>query len=182
MRFSYSEEGGEVLRGVDLRLEPGAVTALVGPSGSGKSTVAKLVARFFEPDSGRVTAGGVDLATLDEESWLANVSAVFQDVTLFDDTVMENIRMGRAGATDEEVRAAARAAHCEEFVERLPEGWDTRLGENGASASRLTNHRLEELEKRVNRHNQVIERTYRLEEQVKSANHRISDLEDFHRP
>ena len=135
MRFSYAEGGGEVLRGVSLRMEPGTVTALVGPSGSGKSTVAKLVARFFSPTSGAVLAGGVDLAGLDEESWLRNVSVVFQDVTLFDDTVMENIRMGRAGATDEEVRAAARAAHCEEFVGRLPEGWGTRLGENGARLS-----------------------------------------------
>ena len=134
VRFSYGG-GGEVLRGVSFRMEPGSVTALVGPSGSGKSTVAKLVARFFSPTSGAVSAGGVDLATLDEESWLGNVSVVFQDVTLFDDTVMENIRMGRAGATDEEVRAAARAAHCEEFVERMPEGWATRLGENGARLS-----------------------------------------------
>lgn len=139
VRFAYGAGGGdatgEVLRGVSLRMEPGTVTALVGPSGSGKSTVAKLVARFFSPASGAVLAGGVDLAGLDEESWLRNVSVVFQDVTLFDDTVMENIRMGRAGATDEEVRAAARAAHCEEFVGRLPEGWGTRLGENGERLS-----------------------------------------------
>lgn len=135
VRFSYGGGGDEVLHGVSLRMEPGTVTALVGPSGSGKSTVARLVARFYEPASGTVAAGGVDLATLDEESWLENVSVVFQDVTLFDDTVMENIRMGRAGATDEEVLAAARAAHCEEFVERMPEGWDTRLGENGARLS-----------------------------------------------
>lgn len=142
VRFSYAEGGDEVLRGVSLRMEPGTVTALVGPSGSGKSTVAKLVARFFTPASGSVSAGGVDLATLDEESWLGNVSIVFQDVTLFDDTVMENIRMGRAGATDEEVRAAARAAHCEEFVGRLPEGWGTRLGENGAKLSGGERQRL----------------------------------------
>ncbi len=139
VRFAYGAGGGdatgEVLRDVSFCMEPGTVTALVGPSGSGKSTVAKLVARFFSPTSGAVLAGGVDLAGLDEESWLRNVSVVFQDVTLFDDTVMENIRMGRAGATDEEVRAAARAAHCEEFVGRLPEGWGTRLGENGARLS-----------------------------------------------
>lgn len=142
VRFSYGAGGDEVLRGVSLRMEPGTVTALVGPSGSGKSTVAKLVARFFSPASGSVSAGGIDLATLDEESWLGNVSVVFQDVTLFDDTVMENIRMGRAGATDEEVRTAARAAHCEEFVERMPEGWDTRLGENGARLSGGERQRL----------------------------------------
>ena len=142
VRFSYAEGGDEVLRGVSFRMEPGTVTALVGPSGSGKSTVAKLVARFFSPTSGSVSAGGVDLATLDEESWLSNVSVVFQDVTLFDDTVMENIRMGRAGATDEDVLAAARAAHCEEFVGRLPEGWGTRLGENGARLSGGERQRL----------------------------------------
>ena len=135
VRFSYAGGDEEVLRGISFRMEPGTVTALVGPSGSGKSTVAKLVARFYAPSSGAIRAGGVDLAGLDEESWLRNVSVVFQDVTLFDDTVMENIRMGRAGATDEEVRAAARAAHCEEFIERLPEGWATRLGENGARLS-----------------------------------------------
>lgn len=135
VRFSYAGGDDEVLRGISFRMEPGTVTALVGPSGSGKSTVAKLVARFYAPSSGAIRAGGVDLAGLDEESWLRNVSVVFQDVTLFDDTVMENIRMGRTGATDEEVRAAARAAHCEEFIERLPEGWATRLGENGARLS-----------------------------------------------
>lgn len=135
VRFSYADGDDEVLRGISFRMEPGTVTALVGPSGSGKSTVAKLVARFYAPSSGAIRAGRVDLAGLDEESWLRNVSVVFQDVTLFDDTVMENIRMGRSGATDEEVRAAARAAHCEEFIERLPEGWATRLGENGARLS-----------------------------------------------
>ena len=135
VRFSYDGNGDEVLCGVSFTMEPGTVTALVGPSGSGKSTVAKLVARFFSPSSGAICAGGVDLARLDEESWLRNVSVVFQDVTLFDDTVMENIRMGRAGASDEEVLAAARAAHCEEFVDRMPEGWGTRLGENGARLS-----------------------------------------------
>ncbi|MDM8274289.1 ABC transporter ATP-binding protein [Enorma phocaeensis] len=135
VRFSYDGNGDEVLCGVSFTMEPGTVTALVGPSGSGKSTVAKLVARFFSPSSGAICAGGVDLAGLDEESWLRNVSVVFQDVTLFDDTVMENIRMGRAGASDEEVLAAARAAHCEEFVDRMPEGWGTRLGENGARLS-----------------------------------------------
>ncbi|MBM6687969.1 ABC transporter ATP-binding protein [Collinsella tanakaei] len=135
VRFSYADGDDEVLRGISFRMEPGTVTALVGHSGSGKSTVAKFVARFYAPSSGAIRAGGVDLAGLDEESWLRNVSVVFQDVTLFDDTVMENIRMGRLGATDEEVRAAARAAHCEEFIERLPEGWATRLGENGARLS-----------------------------------------------
>lgn len=135
VHFSYDKKGAEVLRGISFRMEPGTVTALVGPSGSGKSTVAKLVARFFSPSAGAITAGGIPLAELDEESWLKNVSIVFQDVTLFDDTVMENIRMGRPGATDKEVIAAAQAAHCEEFIDRMPQGWETKLGENGARLS-----------------------------------------------
>lgn len=135
VHFSYDKKGAEVLRGISFRMEPGTVTALVGPSGSGKSTVAKLVARFFSPSVGAITAGGIPLAELDEESWLKNVSIVFQDVTLFDDTVMENIRMGRPGATDKEVIAAAQAAHCEEFIDRMPQGWETKLGENGARLS-----------------------------------------------
>lgn len=135
VHFSYDKKGAEVLRGISFRMEPGTVTALVGPSGSGKSTVAKLVARFFSPSAGAITAGGTPLAELDEESWLKNVSIVFQDVTLFDDTVMENIRMGRPSATDKEVIAAAQAAHCEEFIDRMPQGWETKLGENGARLS-----------------------------------------------
>lgn len=104
--------------------------------------MAKLIARFYAPGSGTISAGGVDLTGLDEESWLRNVSVVFQDVTLFDDTVMENIRIGRPGATDDEVRAAARAAHCEDFIERMPQGWGTWLGENGARLSGGERQRL----------------------------------------
>lgn len=133
VRFAYGAE--EVLKGVSFKMAPGTVTALVGPSGSGKSTAAQLVARFWSPDSGAVLVDGIDASEFDEESWLRNVSIVFQNVTLFDDTVMDNIRIGREGATDEEVVAAARAAHCDAFVERLPEGWNTRLGENGAKLS-----------------------------------------------
>ena len=133
VHFSYGDE--EVLEGVSFSMEPGTVTALVGPSGSGKSTCAQLVARFWIPQSGVVAVDGTGTADLDEESWLKNVSVVFQDVVLFDDTVANNIRMGRANATDEEVRAAAQAAHCEEFIDRLPNGWDTMLGENGAKLS-----------------------------------------------
>lgn len=133
VRFAYAEE--EVLKGVSFAMNPGTVTALVGPSGSGKSTCAQLVARFWSPQGGRVLVDGMDASELDEESWLRNVSIVFQDVTLFDDTLMENIRMGRPGATDDEVLAAARAAHVDDFAERLADGWETRIGENGARLS-----------------------------------------------
>ena len=132
--FSYGD-GEQVLSHVGFTAREGEVTALVGPSGSGKSTCAQLVARFWIPQSGVVAVDGIGTADLDEESWLKNVSVVFQDVVLFDDTVANNIRMGRADATDEEVRAAAQAAHCEEFIDRLPNGWDTMLGENGAKLS-----------------------------------------------
>ena len=114
----------------------------VGPSGSGKSTCAQLAAKFWEPDSGRVLCSGKDIAEFSEESWLAHVSIVFQDVVLFDDTVANNIRIGREGASDEEVAEAARAAHCLEFIERLPQGFDTVLGENGASLSGGERQRL----------------------------------------
>ena len=113
----------------------GEVTALVGPSGSGKSTCARLAARLWDVTEGTIRVGGVDISTIDPEALLSDYSMVFQDVVLFDDTVMENIRLGRRGATDEEVRAAARAANCEEFIQRLPQGYDTPVGENGARLS-----------------------------------------------
>ncbi len=113
----------------------GQVTALVGPSGSGKSTCVKLAARFWDPDAGTVRLGGVDVSGIDPEVLLSAYAEVFQDVVLFDETVMENIRLGRADATDEEVLAAARAANCDEFVCALPEGYRTRIGENGARLS-----------------------------------------------
>lgn len=108
---------------------------MVGPSGSGKSTCARLAARLWDIDSGRISVGGVDISTVDPEVLLSDYAMVFQDVMLFDDTVMENIRLGRHGATDEEVRAAARAANCDEFVQKLPDGYDTPIGENGAKLS-----------------------------------------------
>ena len=111
------------------------MTALVGPSGSGKSTVSKLAARFWDIDSGKITLGGVDISEVEPETLLKNFAIVFQDVLLFDESVMENIRLGRKDATDEEVRAAAKAAQCEEFIERLPEGYDTNIGENGSFLS-----------------------------------------------
>ena len=132
--FSYGD-GERVLRGVSFTAREGEVTALVGPSGSGKSTVAKLAARFWDADAGSVRVGGVNVADVDPETLLADYAEVFQDVVLFDDTVMGNIRLGRAGATDEEVLAAARAAMCDEFVSRMPQGYDTVIGENGGRLS-----------------------------------------------
>ncbi len=132
--FSYGE-GEKVLDGVTFTAREGEVTALVGPSGSGKSTCARLAARLWDADAGRVTVGGVDVATVDPEVLLRDFAVVFQDVLLFDDTVMGNIRLGRRGATDEEVLAAARAANCDEFVSRLPDGYDTMIGENGSKLS-----------------------------------------------
>ena len=132
--FSYDRDE-KVLDGVTFTAREGEVTALVGPSGSGKSTCARLAARLWDADAGRVTVGGVDVAAVDPEVLLGDFSVVFQDVLLFDDTVMGNIRLGRRGATDEEVLAAARAANCDEFVSRLPQGYDTLIGENGARLS-----------------------------------------------
>ncbi len=140
VRFGYGDE--EVLHGISFDAQEGKVTALVGPSGSGKSTCAQLAAKFWEPNSGRILCSGKDIAGFSEESWLAHVSIVFQDVILFDDTVANNIRIGREGATDEEVAEAARAAHCMEFIERLPQGFDTMLGENGAALSGGERQRL----------------------------------------
>ena len=111
------------------------MTALVGPSGSGKSTCARLAARLWDVSGGSVKVGGVDVSTVDPEALLGDYSVVFQDVVLFDDTVMENIRLGRYGATDDEVRAAAKAANCDEFVSKLPQGYDTPIGENGTKLS-----------------------------------------------
>lgn len=132
--FAYNS-GETVLSDVNFTAREGEVTALVGPSGSGKSTCAKLAARFWDADAGTVRIGGVDVSGVDPETLLGDFAEVFQDVVLFDDTVMENIRLGRRGATDEEVMEAARAACCDEFVSRLPEGFKTRIGENGARLS-----------------------------------------------
>ena len=132
---SFAYDRKDVLRDVSFTAKEGEVTALVGPSGSGKSTCARLAARLWDVTKGSIRVGGVDIATVDPEVLLRDYSMVFQDVVLFDDTVMENIRLGRRGASDEEVRAAARAANCEEFVRRLPKGYDTPIGENGARLS-----------------------------------------------
>lgn len=127
--------GEKVLTDVSFTAKEGEVTALVGPSGSGKSTVSRLAARFWDATEGTVTVGGVDVASVDPEVLLRDYAIVFQDVLLFDDTVMGNIRLGRRDATDEEVLAAARAANCDEFVGRMPQGYDTMIGENGSKLS-----------------------------------------------
>ena len=131
--FAYDDE--QVLDGVSFTAKEGEVTALVGPSGSGKSTCARLAARLWDISEGIITVGGVDINTIDPETLLTDYSMVFQDVVLFDDTVMENIRLGKHGATDDEVRAAAAAANCDEFVNKLPQGYATPIGENGARLS-----------------------------------------------
>lgn len=139
--FSY-KEGEPVLREVSFTARQGQVTALVGPSGGGKSTSAKLAARFWDIDKGTITIGGSDISKIEPETLLKSFSIVFQDVVLFNNTIMENIRLGRKGASDEEVLAAARAAQCEEFISRLPEGYQTRIGENGSTLSGGERQRL----------------------------------------
>ena len=138
--FAYDEK--DVLRDVSFIAKEGEVTALVGPSGSGKSTCARLAARLWDISRGSIKVGGVDISTIDPEVLLRDYSMVFQDVVLFDDTVMENIRLGKRGATDEEVLAAAKAANCDEFVRKLPQGYNTPIGENGAKLSGGERQRL----------------------------------------
>ncbi len=132
--FAYNS-GETVLRNVSFTARQGEVTALIGPSGGGKSTAAKLAARFWDVERGRITVGGVDVRAVDPEKLLTAYSIVFQDVTLFNNTVMENIRIGRKNATDAEVMEAAKAAMCEEFIQKLPQGYQTMIGENGSTLS-----------------------------------------------
>ena len=132
--FAYND-GERVLQDVSFTARQGEVTALIGPSGGGKSTAAKLAARFWDVSQGRITIGGVDVKTVDPEKLLTAVSIVFQDVMLFNNTVMENIRIGRKNATDEEVKQAAKAAMCDEFIAKLPQGYQTMIGENGSILS-----------------------------------------------
>ncbi len=132
--FAYNKNE-TVLENVSFTAKQGEVTALIGPSGGGKSTAAKLAARFWDTDKGRITIGGIDVTSVDPEQLLTAFSIVFQDVTLFHNTVMENIRIGRKDATDEEVMAAARLANCEEFIEKLPDKWNSSIGENGSALS-----------------------------------------------
>lgn len=132
---SFAYDDHDVLKDVSFIAKEGEVTALVGPSGSGKSTCAKLAARLWDVNKGTITVGGIDINTVDPEILLRDYSMVFQDVVLFDDSIKENIRLGKRGATDEEVYEAAKAANCDEFVQKLPNGYDTVIGENGAKLS-----------------------------------------------
>ncbi|WP_086821607.1 ABC transporter ATP-binding protein [Allokutzneria sp. NRRL B-24872] len=133
--FTYPRGEAPALREVSLRFPPGTTTALVGPSGSGKTTVTRLIARFFDVDPGRVRVGGVDVRDLDQGVLLDEIAIVFQDVYLFDDTIEENLRLARPNATPGELADAARAARLDEVIERLPDGWNTRVGEAGAQLS-----------------------------------------------
>ena len=132
--FSYNT-GETVLKDVSFTAKQGEVTALIGPSGGGKTTVSRLAARFWDNGTGRITVGGMDISKIDPEKLMSLYSIVFQDVTLFDNTIMENIRLGKKGATDEEVLAAARLANVDEFAEKLPDKWNTNIGENGSDLS-----------------------------------------------
>ena len=132
--FAYNS-GETVLKDVSFTAKQGEVTVLVGPSGGGKTTVSRLAARFWDNQKGRITVGGMDISQVDPEKLMSLYSIVFQDVTLFANTILENIRLGRKGATDEEVLAAAKLANCDEFVEKLPDKWNTNIGENGCALS-----------------------------------------------
>lgn len=134
VKFSY-QDGKKILDGVSFTAKQGEVTALIGPSGSGKTTVSRLAARFWDIDSGKITVGGQDISKVDTETLMSLYSIVFQDVTLFNNTVLENIRIGDKNATDEQVKAAAELANCTEFVENLPDKWNTIIGENGKKLS-----------------------------------------------
>lgn len=132
--FSY-DKSENVLKDISFTAKQGEVTALIGPSGGGKSTVSKLAARFWDVDGGTIRLGGKDISQVDPEKLLAAYSIVFQDVTLFDNTIMENIRIGKKNATDEEVIRAAKEAQCDEFISKLPDGYNTVIGENGSALS-----------------------------------------------
>lgn len=132
--FSYNT-GETVLKDISFTAKQGEVTALVGPSGGGKTTVSRLAARFWDINKGKITVGGMDISKVEPETLLSLYSIVFQDVTLFNNTILENIRIGRKDATDEEVIAAARLANCEEFAEKLPDGYNSMIGENGCELS-----------------------------------------------
>ena len=131
--FAYQDR--KILDDVSLHIPAGTTTAVVGPSGGGKTTVSRLAARFWDYQKGSITVGGMEVSQIDPEKLMSLYSIVFQDVTLFDNTILENIRLGRKGATDEEVLAAAKLANCEEFAEKLPDKWNTNIGENGCALS-----------------------------------------------
>lgn len=139
--FTYNGDES-VLKDVSFTAKQGEVTALIGPSGGGKTTVSRLASRFWDISKGKITVGGMDISKIDPETLMSLYSIVFQDVTLFNNTIMENIRIGRKNATDEEVIAAAKMAHCDEFAEKLPNGWLTMIGENGSELSGGERQRL----------------------------------------
>lgn len=132
--FAY-DSGETVLKDVSFTAKQGEVTALIGPSGGGKTTVSRLASRFWDAQKGRITVESMDIQNVDPETLMSLYSIVFQDVTLFNNSIMENIRIGRQDATDEEVIAAAKLAHCDEFAEKMPNGWNTMIGENGSELS-----------------------------------------------
>ncbi|MCR5721724.1 MAG: ABC transporter ATP-binding protein/permease [Lachnospiraceae bacterium] len=132
--FKYSDDT-DVLKDVSFTAKQGQVTALIGPSGGGKTTISRLAARFWDVNSGKITLGGADISKVDPETLLSRYSIVFQDVSLFNNSVMENIRIGKKGATDEEVMEAAKLANCDEFVNLLPDKYNTNIGENGSELS-----------------------------------------------
>ena len=132
--FAY-EQGKQILKNLSFTARQGEKTALVGPSGSGKSTAARLAARFWDIQSGKITLGGQDISRIDPETLLTNYSVVFQEVVLFNASIMDNIRIGKRDATDEEVRRVARLAQCDEFVTKMPQGYQTIIGENGETLS-----------------------------------------------
>lgn len=134
VNFSYNDDV-KVLAGVSFTAKQGEITALVGPSGGGKTTVSRLAARFWDSSSGKITVGGMDISQIEPETLLSLYSIVFQDVTLFNTSIMENIRLGKKDATDEEVLYAAKLANCDEFANKLPNGYDTEIGENGCNLS-----------------------------------------------
>lgn len=140
--FKYNEDGEAAVQGVSFSVPADGITALVGPSGSGKSTISRLVARFWDVTGGKVTIGGVDIKTLDPEHLMGYMSFVFQDVVLFNDTVYNNIKIGNMNASKEQVMEAAKAARCDDFISRMPNGYDTLLGENGSTLSGGERQRL----------------------------------------
>lgn len=142
VEFGYQKKGEKTIKNITTSFPARSITALVGPSGSGKSTLSRLVTRFWDVDQGRITIGGVDIKSLDPEHLMGYMAFVFQDVVLFNDTIFNNIKIGNRDATFEEVVAAAKAARCEEFILKLPEGYDTILGENGNTLSGGERQRL----------------------------------------
>lgn len=142
VNVSFSYDGKTVLKDVSFAIPEGSTAAFVGPSGAGKTTIVNLIARFWDVDSGEIRIGGRNIKEIKLDRLLSYISMVFQEVILFNDTIMENIRLGRRDATDEEVISAARAARCHEFIEKLPNGYDTIIGERGEKLSEGEKQRI----------------------------------------